>query len=225
MTQSIQDNSGFKRLLTISQVYDFFQKKVLGGQSARAWLAKNVWKLKGGETIVDIGCGSATILKFIPLDAEYLGIDISENYIRAARKRFSARGTFFLGSARDFLNHDDTRLNTADLVLCSGLLHHLSDDEAIEVLEISKSIMKSGGRLVCLEATFLARQTRLSKWIVSTDRGRYVRSEEEWKNLIGQVFDSYSTKILTGLIRIPYTHIIIECMKGRSPDERVSREE
>jgi len=68
-----------------------------------------VWKLKGGETIVDIGCGSATILKFIPLDAEYLGIDISENYIRAARKRFSARGTFFLGSARDFLNHDDTR--------------------------------------------------------------------------------------------------------------------
>lgn len=94
MTQSIQDNSGFKKLLTISQVYDFFQKNLLGGRSARKWLARNVWKLKGGETIVDIGCGSATILENMPLDAEYLGIDISENYVNAARKKFSARGIF-----------------------------------------------------------------------------------------------------------------------------------
>lgn len=213
MTQSIQDNSGFKRLLTISQVYEFFQQKLLGSTNARRWLARNFWKLKGGETIVDIGCGSATILEHLPHDSDYLGIDISENYINAARKRFSARGTFFLGTARDLLHQDNSRLNSVDLVLCNGLLHHLSDHEAIEVLELSKLLLKPNGRVICLEGTFLARQTRLSKWIVSTDRGRYVRSEQEWKNLVGQVFDVYSTSILTGLIRIPYTHIVIECLK------------
>jgi ubiquinone/menaquinone biosynthesis C-methylase UbiE len=219
MKQSGQDDSGLKSLLTISYFYEFLQKNLLGGNNARKWLAKSVWKLKGGETIVDVGCGSGTVLEYLPQDIEYLGVDVSENYIRAARKRFSARGTFFLGTARDLVNHDDSHLNSADLVLCNGLLHHLSDREAVEVLQLSKRIMKSNGRLVCLEATFLARQTRLSRWIVSTDRGRHVRSEQEWKNLIGQTFDSYSTSILTGLIRIPYTHIIIECLNERSSDK------
>lgn len=211
MKRGGQDDSGLKKLLTFSRVYEFFQGNILGGNNAREWQAKNVWKLRGGETIIDIGCGPGAILEYLPRDISYWGVDISENYIRSARRRFSARGSFFLGTASDFLNHDDSHLNSADLVLCNGLLHHLSDDEAIEVLKLSKQLMKPNGRLVCLEATFLARQTRLSRWIVSTDRGRHVRSEQEWKNLIARVFDSYSTSILTGLLRIPYTHIIVEC--------------
>ena len=219
MKQSGQDDSGLKRLLTNSSVYDFFQKSLLGADNARRWLATNAWKPKSGEAIVDIGCGSGTVLEYLPPDIEYLGIDVSENYIRSARKKFSHRGTFFLGTARDFVNHDGSHFGSADLVLCNGLLHHLSDGEALEVLELSKRIMKPNGRLVCLEAVFLARQTRLSRWIVSTDRGRHVRLEQEWKNLIGQAFESYSTRILTGLLRIPYTHIVIECLNERSSDK------
>ena len=219
MKQIDQDDSGLKSLLTISWVYDFFQNSLLGGDNARKWLATNVWKPKSGEAIVDIGCGSGIILEYLPPDIEYLGIDVSENYIRSARKKFSGRGTFFLGTARDLVNHDGSHIGSADLVLCTGLLHHLSDGEALEVLELSKRIMKPNGRLVCLEATFLARQTRLSRWIVSTDRGRHVRLEQEWKNLIGHAFESYSTRILTGLLRIPYTHIVIECLNEISSDK------
>ena len=217
MKQIDQDDSGIKSLLTISWVYDFFQNSLLGGDNARKWLATNVWKAKSGDAIVDIGCGSGIILEYLPPDIEYLGIDVSENYIRSARKKFSGRGTFFLGTASDLVDRDNSHFGSADLVLCTGLLHHLPDGEALEVLELSKRIMKPQGRLVCLEATFLARQTRLSRWIVSTDRGRHVRSEQEWKNLIGQAFESYSTSVLTGLLRIPYTHIIIECSNERSP--------
>ena len=220
MKSSGQDDSGLRKLLTIPRLYEFFETTLLGGNDAGKWLAKNIWKLKGGETIIDIGCGPGTVLEYLPQDVSYWGVDISEHYIRAARRRFSTRGTFFLGTARDFLNHDDSHLNSADLVLCNGLLHHLSDDEATEVLKLSKRLMKPNGRLVCLEGAFLARQTRLSRWIVSMDRGRHVRSEQEWKNLIGQVFDSYSTSILTGLIRIPYTHIIIECPNERSSNKK-----
>jgi ubiquinone/menaquinone biosynthesis C-methylase UbiE len=218
MKQSGQDDSGLKSLLTISRFYELFQKS-LGGDNSRKWLAENIWKPRSGETIVDIGCGSGLILEHLPADIKYLGIDISAQYIRSARKRFSARGTFFLGTARDLVNQDGSHFGSADLVLCNGLLHHLSDGEALEILELSKRIMKSNGRLVCLEATFLARQTRLSRWIVSTDRGRHVRTEQEWKNLIGQAFESFSTTILTGLLRIPYTHIVIECLNERSSDK------
>ena len=220
MKQIDQDDSGLKSLLTISSVYDFFQNTLLGGDKSRKWLAANIWKPKSGEAIVDIGCGSGIVLEYLPPDIEYLGIDVSENYIRSARRKFSGRGTFFLGTARDLVNHDNSHLGSADLVLCNGLLHHLSDGAALEVLELSKRIMKSDGRLVCLEGTFLARQTRLSRWIVSADRGRHVRSEQEWKNLIGRAFESYSTRILTGLLRIPYTHIVIECWNEESSDRK-----
>ena len=220
MTQSRQDDGGLKKLLAFSRLYEFFQTHLLGGKKARRWLAKNVWKLKGGETVVDLGCGSGTVLEYMPPDIDYVGIDISESYVRAARKRFSERGRFFLGRVSDILNQDDSRIRTADMVLCSGLLHHLPDDEVIEVLELSKRIMKPNGRLVCLEATYLAHQTRLSKWIVSTDRGRFVRSEQEWKDLLSRAFNNYSTWILTGLIRIPYTHIVIECVNEESSDAR-----
>jgi len=217
MTQSSQDDGGLKKLLAFSRLYEFFTH-LLGGKKARRWLAKNVWKLKGGETVIDLGCGVGTVVEYLPLDIDYVGVDISESYIRAARKRFSERGTFFLGNVSDFLNQEDSRIKRADMVLCSGLLHHLPDDEVIEVLELSKRIMKPNGRLVCLEAVYLAHQTKLSKWIVSTDRGSYVRSEQEWKDLLSRAFNSYSTWILTGLIRIPYTHIVIECVNEESSD-------
>jgi ubiquinone/menaquinone biosynthesis C-methylase UbiE len=211
MTTNNEDSGWLKNFLSVSQVYDFFQHSVLGGRQARKWLAGNFWKLKGGERIVDLGCGSGAVLDFLPRDCDYIGIDVSEGYISAARKKYSGNRTFLVGTALDFLNQDSSSRNNTDLVLCNGLLHHLPDDQAREVLEISKQLLKPGGRLVCLEATYLARQTRLSKWIVGTDRGRFVRSEQEWKKLVSQVFDRCDTTILTGLIRIPYTHIVIEC--------------
>ena len=213
--QSRQDEGGLKKLLAFSRLYEFFTH-LLGGKKARRWLAKNVWKLKGGETVVDLGCGSGTVLEYMPSDIDYVGVDISESYIRAARKRFSERGRFFLGNVSDFLNQDDLPIRPADMVLSNGLLHHLPDDEVIEVLELTKRILKPNGRLVCLEATYLAHQAKLSKWIVSTDRGRYVRSEQEWKELLSRACNNYSTWILTGLIRIPYTHIVIECVNEES---------
>jgi SAM-dependent methyltransferase len=217
MELSGQNDRGLRALLTVSSLYEFLQQKLLGSNSARRWLANNVWKLKGGETIVDIGCGGGTILKSLPPGIRYCGIDVSENYIRAAHRKFSDRGTFFLGTVQNLLDQNAWPLNSADLVLCNGLLHHLSDPEALKVLELSKQLMKPRGRLVCLEAVLLDRQTRLSKWMVSADRGRHVRSERDWKKLIAQVFPSYSTSIITGLIRIPYTHIIIECL-NEEPD-------
>ena len=206
-----EDSSGLKFLLANPQVYNFFQDRLLGGWQARQWLAGNVWKLQGGESVVDIGCGAGAVLDHLPRGSDYIGIDVSESYIAAARKKYAGTATFFLGTPLDFLRQDESHVNNTDLVLCNGLLHHLSDAEATEVLEISKRLLKPGGRLVCLEATYLARQSRLSKWVVSTDRGQFVRSEQEWKELVSRTFERCSTLILTGLLRIPYTHIVIEC--------------
>ncbi len=213
MNESPEDNSGLRRFLTNPTLYVLFLR-LLGGRGVGKFLA-DIWKLKGGETVVDIGCASGFVLDYLPNHIKYYGVDINKVYIDAAHKKFSKRGTFLLGTARDLLNNEDALRNNVDLVTCNGLLHHLTDEEAIDVLETAKKFLRPNGRLVCLEATFLTRQTRLSKRVVSMDRGRYVRSEEEWKNLIARSFNSFSTSVVTGLIRIPYTHIVIQCVNQK----------
>jgi len=211
MKASPEDNSGLRTFLTNPSFYVFFQR-LLGGRGVGKFLATKFWKLKGGETVVDIGCASGFVLDYMPNDVRYYGVDISKEYIDGAQKKYSTRGNFFLGTAQDLLNNGEALLKKVDLVTCNGLLHHLTDQEAIEVLEIAKQLLRPNGRLVCLEATFLTRQTRLSRRMVSMDRGKFVRSEQEWKDLIAKSFDSYSTSVVTGLIRIPYTHIVIQCV-------------
>lgn len=208
----MQDDSGFKKLLSMSWMYELFQNLVGAGRMRR-WLSQNFWRLQGGEKVVDVGCGPAAILKHLPRDVRYVGFDISEKYIATARGRYGDRGTFLVGTAGDFLPNPAPQMCDADLVMCTGLLHHLTDDETLQILHLANRILRPGGRLVCYEPTFLIHQGRLSRWFISRDRGRNVRTEAEWKGIVRQVFPGASTHIVTGMVRIPYIHIVIECCK------------
>ena len=212
MNAEVESTSSLKRVLTVSNIYDFFQT-VIGGHQARKWIASEVWRLTGGEKVVDIGCGPGSSLDYLPADIVYCGIDISQTYIESARKKYGERGRFFVGSAADFPEGARNELHHADVVLSNGVLHHLSDEEAVQMLDLAKNILKPGGRLICVEPTYLLHQTFFSKWIISQDRGMYIRSEKEWKGFIEKAFDSWKTNVVTGLLRIPYTHLIIECWR------------
>jgi SAM-dependent methyltransferase len=209
----MQDNSGLRRILSSSYIYEAFQNLV-GVKYARKWLAKNYWDLNGGEKVVDIGCGSGATLDDLPPDISYVGFDSSENYIAAARHRFDKRATFIVSTARQLSERPDPRLNDADLILCNGVLHHLDDEEVIYVFKLAKQILTLTGRLVCFEPTYLAHQGFLSEWLMSKDRGRNVRLESDWKQLASSVFEACHTRIATSLYRVPYVHIIIECQKA-----------
>ncbi|MFH1644943.1 MAG: class I SAM-dependent methyltransferase [Candidatus Omnitrophota bacterium] len=208
----MQDDSGVNKIFKAGFVYNWFQNLV-GVKRARKWYARNLWKVKAGEKVVDIGCGTGDVLDFLPKNIQYIGFDISEEYVKTARGKFGESGKFLVGAAGDFLDIPENPLSGADLVLCNGMLHHLDDGEVQKVLELSKSILTPSGRMVCVEPAFLMHQTRLSKWLISKDRGKNVRDEKEWNRLIGQVYNNFSTQIITGILRIPYVHIVIECCK------------
>jgi SAM-dependent methyltransferase len=209
----MQDDNGLKRIMTVSLIYEQFQNFV-GAKTIRKWLAENYWNLRDGEKVVDIGCGPGVILDYLPKNVQYVGFDISQQYIASARKKHGQRGTFLVGTAEDFMRGPEDCLMGADLVLCNGLLHHLEDGEAVRVLELSTAILAPTGKLVCLEPVFLVHQGRISRWIMSRDRGRNIRNEQEWKYLLGQVFDHFSTAVATSLIKVPYVYIVMECYRG-----------
>ncbi len=212
----MQINSGIRYFLAWPRIYNAYQDLV-GATRGRKWVSERFWRLQPGQKAVDIGCGSGNVIQHLPRDVKYVGFDISEKYIEHARVKFAGDPdkTFLVGSAEDFIADLPEPMRDADLVIMSGLLHHLDDDEALVALTLAKQALSPQGRLVALEGSFLIKQARLARWFVGLDRGRNVRTEPAWRALVAQVFDHYETFILTGLDRTPYTYILIEASMSR----------
>ena len=71
-----------------------------------------------GCKILDIGCGTARILDYLPVDVDYHGFDLSQRYIRSASQRYGERGKFTC-SVVDKIAVE--RLPRFDIVLATGL--------------------------------------------------------------------------------------------------------
>jgi SAM-dependent methyltransferase len=208
---SMQDDRGVRRVFTLSWAYTLFQRLV-GASHARRWVSERFWRARSGQKVVDVGCGPANTVHLLPPGVRYVGFDISEAYIADARSRYDGDTdkTFLVGAAEDFVENLPPQMRDADLVIMNGLLHHLEDDEALTALKLARLSLSPGGRLICLEGCFLLSQSPIARWVLKQDRGRNVRTEPEWKALVARVFDRSETYILTGLLRIPYTLIVIE---------------
>jgi SAM-dependent methyltransferase len=167
------------------------------------------------DRILDIGCGPASILASLPASVEYVGFDPSPRYIEAAQKRFGPRGTFVVGVA--------TRENLPqyppfNLALAVGVLHHLDDEAARELIELAFANLQTGGKLVTLDGCFTERQSAVARSLLRMDRGRYVRDAEHYKRLALDAFTQVELDVRTDLLRIPYTHAILTAHKGAGPE-------
>src|SRR5579871_2599938 len=68
-------------------VYQLFFN-VIGAPERSRILVRDYIRPRPGDRILEIGCGPGTIVPYLP-DSEYVGFDLSEEYIEQARKKFS----------------------------------------------------------------------------------------------------------------------------------------
>ncbi|RYE84967.1 MAG: class I SAM-dependent methyltransferase, partial [Myxococcales bacterium] len=85
-----QVTTGLRSLLSHPIVYDSFQR-ILGDASARRRFSRDHLRPRPGDVLVDIGCGTAEILRYLPGGVRYYGFDLSPEYIEAARERHDGR--------------------------------------------------------------------------------------------------------------------------------------
>ena len=61
-----------------------------------------------------------------------------------------------------------------------------------DLFRLAKRALKPGGRMVCLEPTFLEHQSRMSRWLLNQDRGKGIRTQLEWQKLFTSHFPNSS---------------------------------
>ena len=203
----MQSDSGLLRWLKVPCLYNVFQT-VVGGKALRRRIIQSHSRAKPGDKVIDIGCGTARVLQSLPA-VKYFGLDISPDYIAFARRTYGDKGTFVVGDMRSL--RGDSRFKDADIVIAIAVLHHLDDEEAADCIRFAYDALKRGGRLVCYDACWIPNQGVVSKWIMSRDRGRNIRTEQQCRQIAGKVFSNVHTWIDTKPLRIPYVTIVLEC--------------
>jgi cyclopropane fatty-acyl-phospholipid synthase-like methyltransferase len=205
----MQCDSGLLGWLKVPFLYNAFQAAV-GATALRRRLIENHVRAKPGDKVIDIGCGSAPTLLWLP-EVEYIGLDINPDCIALARRTYASRGTFIVGTPQSI--RGDSRFKAADIVIAIGVLHHLDDEEAEQCIRFAYDALNTTGRFVCHEPCWIPSQGAISKYIMSSDRGRNIRTEQQYCQLATKVFNKVDAWVDTKPMRIPYVTIVLECEK------------
>jgi len=212
--QEGQRNRGLYGLLSKPAIYEFIQRIVAGpkGRRFQKNFVDNHVAPRQGSRILDIGCGPGTILKTMPetLNYQYCGFDNNPKYIEAAQAEFGHRARFFCKRVSE-ANLDG--VGTFDIVMAIGVLHHLGDDEANTLIQLAHRVLEPGGYLVTLDPVFVPGQNRIARFLISRDRGKFVRSAEGYQSLPHHVFAKVESTVYHNMLRLPYTHFIMKCFK------------
>jgi SAM-dependent methyltransferase len=203
---------GLRRPLGRAWVYSAFQRTVGAGSSKPRFVREHL-RPKDGERILDVGCGPGELAGLLDqvADVEYTGIDPNPDYIATAERRFPGH-EFRCTSVEEA----DLPEAAFDAVAVMGVIHHLTDAQVEELMRLATHALVGSGRLVAIEPAFSPGQPRVARWLISRDRGAAVRSPEGYERLARPWFEQLDVTVRGDLLRVPYTHAVLECAGPRS---------
>lgn len=201
-----EKNSLIYKLLRFSFVYKTYQFLVIR-KSTYKFIYQNIFKTDNTSIVLDCGCGPAQYRNLIKC-SKYIGIDFNKKHIEMARKKFS-NDTFYID---DILNFDFKKITGYSDVLLFGLLHHLNDSNAKELIKNLSNNLKDDGKIVSIDPVYMESRNiyiSVANFIASKDQGNFVRTEKEYIKLIDPSIFRTETKIYDNLLRIPFHHNVM----------------
>ena len=194
-------------VLSLPAGYRLLRRVVGGSNLWRAYLQEYVKPIPG-EKVLDIGCGPADVLAHLP-QVDYTGLDYSQKYINAAQARFGTKGRFWCSDvSRVALERER---GTFNLALATGVIHHLNDSQAADLFGLAYLALGPKGRLITFDGCYLPGQSKVARWMLAHDRGKFVRARAEYERLASARFSKVECHLRHDLLRIPYTHLIMRC--------------
>jgi SAM-dependent methyltransferase len=197
----------FRPILNLPWAYQMWGG-IVGSDGYRKSLAREYIRAGQSDRILDIGCGPGSMVPYL-LSSEYVGFDANPDYIQLAQGRFPE--AHFTCEQVNESNLPQSEY--FDIVIALGILHHLDDPEAVQLFRMARRTLKPEGRLITADGVWLASQSKFAKFLLSRDRGRFVRHAEEYVALASTSFSAVNSTVRHDMLRIPYSHLILECRR------------
>src|SRR5579863_6844864 len=145
-----------------ARFYDFMAwAMMLGRESAFRQKVLDLARLKPGEAVLDVGCGTGTLAitarRRVGHDGKVSGIDASPEMIARAGKKARKAGLEieFRNESIEALPFPDGRF---DLVLSTVMLHHLPRKVRDAGLREIRRVLRPGGRVLIVDFAGTERQ-------------------------------------------------------------------
>ena len=136
-----------------------------------------------GMRILDVPCGTG-ILMHCCKPSSYVGADIDTNRVFDAGFRYP--GEAFVVSDASALSFAE---NQFDLILASGLFHHVDDKISSAILSEFRRVLSPGGKIVVIEAIWPRNKFNVIGYVGrKMDQGKFVRNAPAYEKLFRQFF-------------------------------------
>ena len=188
-----------------SAVYSTIQRLVGAHKMYMDIVASHIVPNQQHDTlIIDIGCGTADIVAYIPNRIDYIGLDNNHHYIESAKKRYPHRDFYHIDVTQH--NLQDNIPSTHNIFLLIGVLHHLTDQEATHILSTLHTHMKKGDMILSVDGCQEANISAVENFFYQVDRGKHIRCAKEYVSLFPTT--DITWKIHREWLRVPYRHVV-----------------
>jgi SAM-dependent methyltransferase len=191
-------------VLSLAPAYRLTQAAV-GADRFRRIISAEYLRATSTDRILDIGCGTGDIVEHMTF-ADYVGLDPNPRYIAAAKERDAPHTTFVCSGVEQAPEVASSRT----LVIAIGVLHHLDDEAASALIELACRSLAPRGRFVAVDPGLVEGQPWFARQLIVRDRGANVRTPESTRELVTPVFPRTRVHIRDDLLRVPYTHLVVE---------------
>lgn len=193
-----QKKSFFYRLLATPQLYRLSQN-IFNKNKAYKALINEYLQPTDGDKILDIGCGTACIVDFIPPKVSYVGFDLNSRYIEYAQNKYKDRVRLY---AKRVGEAESNSFEKFDHVIAIGIVHHISDEESIKLFQLGYDLLKPGGKMITYDPTINIEDNLIAKWMTRNDRGEHIRYPNDYKVIAEKVFDSTEIHVRKDLLNV-----------------------
>jgi ubiquinone/menaquinone biosynthesis C-methylase UbiE len=131
------------------------------------------------DCVLDVCCGTGIFALLVP--GKYVGLDLNHRYVTYCQQRYGAdqRRSFIVGDATAV----SFRRKAFDVTFLISSLHHFSDEIAIQVLRQVAELTRK--RVIVVDPSPETRRP-ISRFLLTLDRGEYIRSVEQQRELLAR---------------------------------------
>lgn len=140
------------------------------------------------KRVLEVGCSLGNVSKAFTkfADITFTGLDIDPVVIQYAKRTFAKHSNF--NFICDDLRNFASTGRVFDLVIFPGILHHIDDQLALELLNASSSLLAPQAKLVVIDPLVPEKTDPLFHSVfLKLEQGEYLRKHEEMKSLLKKI--------------------------------------